>query len=122
MNEEEIVRIFIKTHDPPYFEEIFRLTGCSYTEIVNKLEEYDKFVRTGKIVNVSALKSHLEALQNPNSSSKKPQFKKKEGETAVVWDQGLYSRPRYQQYPTYPSYYPYYQPHRPVYHISINHP
>ena len=96
MNEEEIVCMFIKTHDQPYFEKKFRMTGCSFVEIVNKLEKYDKFVRAGKIVNVSALKSQLEALQNPNNSSKKPQFKKEEEEAAVVWDQGLYSRPRYE--------------------------
>ena len=39
MTEEEIVHTFIKTHDPSYFEEIFRMTGCSFVEIVNKLEE-----------------------------------------------------------------------------------
>ena len=39
MTEEEIVHTFIKTHDPSYFEEIFRMTGCSFAEIVNKLEE-----------------------------------------------------------------------------------
>ncbi|XP_027155279.1 uncharacterized protein LOC113755474 [Coffea eugenioides] len=57
MTEEEIVRTFIKAYDPSYFEEIFRMTGCSFAEIVNKLEEYDEFLRAGKIVNVSALKS-----------------------------------------------------------------
>ena len=62
MTEDEIVRTFIKTHDPPYFEEIFRMTGCSFAAIVNKLEEYDEFVRAGKIINVSALKSQLETL------------------------------------------------------------
>ncbi|XP_027109376.1 uncharacterized protein [Coffea arabica] len=119
MTEDEIVRTFIKTHDPPYFEEIFRMTGCSFAEIVNKLEEYDEFVRAGKIVNVSALKSQLEALQNPSSSSKMPQFKKKDGEVALVWDQGFSSRPRFQQYPTYSSHYP-----NPglVYYITVNHP
>ncbi|XP_071918910.1 uncharacterized protein [Coffea arabica] len=78
MTENEIVRTFIKAHDPPYFEEIFRMTGCSFAEIVNKLEEYDEFMRAGKIVNVSALKSQLEALQSQSSSSKKSQFKKKD--------------------------------------------
>ena len=39
MTEEEIVHTFIKTHHPSYFEEIFRMTGCSFVEIVNKLEE-----------------------------------------------------------------------------------
>ncbi|XP_071916224.1 uncharacterized protein [Coffea arabica] len=63
MTENEIIRTFIKAHDPPYFEEIFRMTGYSFAAIVNKLEEYDDFVRVGKIVNVSALKSQLEALQ-----------------------------------------------------------
>ncbi|XP_071924877.1 uncharacterized protein [Coffea arabica] len=38
MIEDEIVRTFIKTHDPPYFEEIFRMTGCSFAAIINKLE------------------------------------------------------------------------------------
>ncbi|XP_027183903.1 uncharacterized protein LOC113782193 [Coffea eugenioides] len=122
MNEEEIVRTFIKTHDLPYFEKIFHMTGCSFVEIINKLEEYDEFARAGEIVNVSALKSQLEALQNQNNSSKKPQFKKKEGEAVFVWDQGLSSRPRYQQYPTYPPRYPYYPRPQPVYHTTINHP
>ncbi|XP_071912336.1 uncharacterized protein [Coffea arabica] len=80
MTEDEIVHTFIKAHDPPYFEEIFRMTGCTFTAIVNKLEEYDDFVRAGKIVNVSALKSQVEALQGQGNSGKKPQFKKKEGE------------------------------------------
>ncbi|XP_071933811.1 uncharacterized protein [Coffea arabica] len=80
MTEDEIIRTFIKVHDPPYFEEIFRMTGCTFAAIVNKLEEYDDFVRAGKIVNVSALKSQVEALQEQGSSGKKPQFKKKEGE------------------------------------------
>ena len=62
MTEEEIICTFIKTHDPPYFEEIFRMTGSSFAASVNKLEEFDKFVRVGKIVNVSALKSQLKAL------------------------------------------------------------
>ncbi|XP_071925949.1 uncharacterized protein [Coffea arabica] len=44
MTKDEIVRTFIKAHDPPYFEEIFRMTGCSFVEIVNKLEKYDEFV------------------------------------------------------------------------------
>ena len=87
MTEDEIVRTFIKAHDQPYFEEIFRMTGCSFAEIVNKLEEYDEFVRAKKIVNVSALKSQLEAMQNQGSSNKKTQFKKKEEETSFVWNQ-----------------------------------
>ncbi|XP_071918981.1 uncharacterized protein [Coffea arabica] len=68
MIENEIVRTFIKAHDPPYFEEIFRMTGCSFAEIVNKLEEFDEFVKAGKIVNVSTLKMQLEALQGQNDS------------------------------------------------------
>ncbi|XP_027158321.1 uncharacterized protein LOC113759941 [Coffea eugenioides] len=88
MSENEIVRTFIKAHDPPYFEEIFRMTGCSFAEIVNKLEEYDEFMRAGKIVNVSALKSQLEAMQSQSSSSKKSQFKKKDEEASFVWNQG----------------------------------
>ncbi|XP_071912301.1 uncharacterized protein [Coffea arabica] len=88
MTEEEIVHTFIKTHDPPYFEEIFRMTECSFAEIVNKLEEYDEFVRAGKIVNVSALKSQLEAMQSQSSSSKKSQFKKKEEEVSFRDEQG----------------------------------
>ncbi|XP_071923191.1 uncharacterized protein [Coffea arabica] len=54
MTENEIIGTFIKAHDPPYFEEIFRMTGCSFAAIVNKLEEYDDFVRAGKIVNLKA--------------------------------------------------------------------
>ncbi|XP_071912359.1 uncharacterized protein [Coffea arabica] len=84
MTEEEIVRTFIKTHDPPYFEEIFRMTGNSFAAIINKLEEYDEFVKAGKIVNVSALKLQLDALQNQSNNGKKPPFKKKEGETAFL--------------------------------------
>ncbi|XP_027167353.1 uncharacterized protein LOC113767449 [Coffea eugenioides] len=94
MTEDEIVRTFIKAHDPPYFEEIFRMTGCSFAENVNKLEEYDEFVRARKIVNVSALKSQLEAMQNQDGSSKKSQFEKKEEETSFVWNQGLSFRLR----------------------------
>ncbi|XP_071924808.1 uncharacterized protein [Coffea arabica] len=82
MSENEIVRTFIKAHDPPYFEEIFRMTGCSFAEIVNKLEEYDEFMRVGKIINISALKSQLEAMQSQNSSSKRSQFKKKDEEAS----------------------------------------
>ncbi|XP_071939928.1 uncharacterized protein [Coffea arabica] len=82
MTEDDIVRTFIKAHDPPYFEEIFQMTRCSFAEIVNKLEEYDKFMRAGKIVNVSALKSQLEAMQSQSSSSKKSQFKKKDEEAS----------------------------------------
>ncbi|XP_071926146.1 uncharacterized protein [Coffea arabica] len=67
MTEDEIIRTFIKAHDPPHFEEIFRMTGCSFAAIVNKLEKYDDFVRIGKIVNVSALKSQVEALQGQGS-------------------------------------------------------
>ncbi|XP_071921826.1 uncharacterized protein [Coffea arabica] len=59
--------------EPPMNEE-------EIVQIINKLEEYDEFARAGEIVNVSALKSQLEALENQNNSSKKPQFKKKEGE------------------------------------------
>ena len=62
MNEEEIDRTFIKTHDSPCFEKIFRITGFSFAAIINKLEEYDEFVKVGKIVNVSVLKSQLEVL------------------------------------------------------------
>ncbi|XP_071917165.1 uncharacterized protein [Coffea arabica] len=64
-----------------FSEEIFRMIGCSFAEIVNKLEVYDEFVVAGKIVNVSTLKSQLEAMQSQSSSSKKSQFKKKEEET-----------------------------------------
>ncbi|XP_027151907.1 uncharacterized protein LOC113751963 [Coffea eugenioides] len=121
MTEDEIVRTFIKAHDPPYFEEIFRMTGCSFAEIVNKLEEYDEFVRAGKIVNVSALKSQLEAMQNQGDSSKKSQFEKKEEETSFVWNQNPSFRPRYRQYPTYPSHYSHQSHPRPVYRTTINH-
>nr|XP_027095940.1 uncharacterized protein LOC113715837 [Coffea arabica] len=62
MTEEKIVCTFIKTHDPPYFEEIFRMIGCSFAAIINKLEEYDEYVKARKIVNVSALKLQLDAL------------------------------------------------------------
>ena len=62
MTEYEIIRTFIKAHDPPYFEEIFWMTGFSFVAIVNKLEEFDEFVKAGKIVNVSILKMQLEAL------------------------------------------------------------
>ncbi|XP_071920618.1 uncharacterized protein [Coffea arabica] len=88
MSENEIVRTFIKARDPPYFKEIFRMTGCSFAEIVNKLEKYDEFIRAGKIVNVSVLKSQLEAMQSQSSSSKKSQFKKKDEEISFVWNQG----------------------------------
>ncbi|XP_071923087.1 uncharacterized protein [Coffea arabica] len=54
ITEDEIVRTFIKTHDPPYFEEIFCMTESSFTAIINKLEEYDEFVKTRKIVNLKA--------------------------------------------------------------------
>ncbi|XP_071933043.1 uncharacterized protein [Coffea arabica] len=74
MTEDEIICTFIKAHDPPYFEEIFRMTGYSFAAIVNKLEEYDDFVRVGKIVNVSALKSQLDALQGQGSSGTKMQY------------------------------------------------
>nr|XP_027109129.1 uncharacterized protein LOC113728996 [Coffea arabica] len=121
MTEDEIVRTFIKAHDPPYFEEIFRMTGCSFAEIVNKLEEYDEFVRAGKIVNVSALKSQLEAMQNQGDSSKKSQFEKKEEEASFVWNQSPSFRPRYRQYPTYPSHYSHQSHPRPVYRTTINH-
>ncbi|XP_027168644.1 uncharacterized protein LOC113768468 [Coffea eugenioides] len=104
MIEEEIVRTFIKAHDPPYFEEIFRMTGSPFAAIINKLEEYDKFVKAWKIVNVSALKLQLDALQNQNSNGKKPPFKKKEGDTAFIWDQGPSFRPR--NHPTYSFSYP----------------
>nr|XP_027067806.1 uncharacterized protein LOC113693472 [Coffea arabica] len=101
MTEEEIVRTFIKAHDPPYFEEIFCMTGSSFAAIINKLEEYDEFVKAGKIVNVSALKLQLDALQNQSNNGKKPPFKKKEGETAFIWDQGPSFRPRIRNHPTY---------------------
>ncbi|XP_071902731.1 uncharacterized protein [Coffea arabica] len=81
MTEDEIFRTFIMSHDPPYFEEIFRLTGISFAAIIKNLEEYDEFVKVGKIVNVSALILQLDALQNQNNNGKKPPFKKKEGET-----------------------------------------
>ncbi|XP_027155289.1 uncharacterized protein LOC113755486 [Coffea eugenioides] len=122
MTEEEIVRTFIKVHDPPYFEEIFYMIECSFAEIINKLEEYDEFVRAGKIVNLSVLKSQLEAMQNQGSSSKKSQFKKKEEETSFVWKQSPSFQLRYQQYPTYSPRYPYQSCPRPVYHTTINHP
>ncbi|XP_071916211.1 uncharacterized protein [Coffea arabica] len=95
MTEDEIVRTFIKAHDPPHFEEIFRMTGCSFAAIVNKLEEYDDFVRAGKIVNVSALKSQVEALQGQGSSGKGPPFKKKEGDVTFVWSHNPSPRPQY---------------------------
>ncbi|XP_027169433.1 uncharacterized protein LOC113769160 [Coffea eugenioides] len=116
MIEEEIVRTFIKAHDPPYFEEIFRMTGSPFAAIINKLEEYDEFVKAGKIVNVSALKLQLDALQNQNNNGKKPPFKKKEGDTAFIWDQGPSFRPR--NHPTYSFPYPYYTNPQPVYHTT----
>ncbi|XP_071920609.1 uncharacterized protein [Coffea arabica] len=119
MIEDEIVRTFIKAHDPPYFEEIFRMTGCSFAAIINKLEEYDEYVKAGKIVNVSALKSQLDALQGQSNNKREPQLQKKEEETTFVWGQGPFSRPRSQRYHTYSSRYP--NP-RPVYHTTINHP
>ncbi|XP_071912119.1 uncharacterized protein [Coffea arabica] len=122
MTEDEIIRTFIKAHDPPYFEEIFRMTGCSFAAIVNKLEEFDDFVKAGKIVNVSALKSQLDALQSQGSNGKKQQFKKQEGETAFVWNRNPVPRPRPRQYPTYSNPYPYYSSPHPVYHTNTTHP
>ena len=52
MTEEEIVCTFIRAKDPPYFEEIFHMTGCSFLAIINKLKEFDEFVKAKKIVNV----------------------------------------------------------------------
>ncbi|XP_071912328.1 uncharacterized protein [Coffea arabica] len=106
MTEEEIIHTFIKAHDPPYVEEIFRMTGSSFAAIINKLEEYDEFVKAGKIVNVSALKLQLDALQNQSNSGKKPSFKEKEGEIAFIWDQGPSFRPRIRNHPTYSVPYP----------------
>ncbi|XP_027157620.1 uncharacterized protein LOC113759252 [Coffea eugenioides] len=122
MTEDEIIRTFIKAHDPPYFEEIFRMTGCTFAVIVNKLEEYDDFVRVEKIVNVSALKSQVEALQGQGSSGKKPQFKKKEGEATFIWNQNPSPKPRYQHNPTYQPHYPYYSNPHHVYTTNIHHP
>ncbi|XP_027067603.2 uncharacterized protein [Coffea arabica] len=116
MTENEIIRTFIKAHDPPYFEEIFRMTGCSFAEMVNKLEEFDEFVKAGKIVNVSTLKMQLEALQGQNNSEKKSQFKGKERETAFVGKQSPSARPRFSNHPTYSSTYPYYPNSRPIHH------
>ncbi|XP_071926647.1 uncharacterized protein [Coffea arabica] len=121
MTEDEIIRTFIKAHDPPYFEEIFRMTGCSFAAIINKLEEYDDFVKAGKIVNVSALKSQLEAMQNQGSNNKKFPFKKREEEVSFVSKRGPSFRPRSQQYPTYSPHYPYRPRLQPVYHTTINH-
>nr|XP_027090324.1 uncharacterized protein LOC113711359 [Coffea arabica] len=114
MTEDEIIRTFIKAHDPPYFEEIFRMTGCSFAAIVNKLEEFDDFVRAGKIVNVSALKSQLDALQGQGSNVKKPPFKKKEGDATFIWNQDPSPRPRYQHNPIYQPHYPYYSNPHPL--------
>ncbi|XP_027067610.2 uncharacterized protein [Coffea arabica] len=122
MIEDEIIRTFIKAHDPPYSEELFRMTGCSFAAIVNKFEEYNDFVRVGKIVNVPALKSQLDALQGQGRSGKKPQFKKKEGEVAFIWNQNPTPRPRFQHKPTYSSPYPYYPSPHPVYNTNIPHP
>ncbi|XP_027178218.1 uncharacterized protein LOC113777382 [Coffea eugenioides] len=122
MTEDEIIRTFIKAHDPPYFEEIFRMTGCSFAAIVNKLEEFDDFVRAGKIVNVSALKSQLDALQGQGSNAKKPPFKKKEGDATFIWNQDPSPRPRYQHNPTYQPPYHYYPNPYPVYTTNIHHP
>nr|XP_027109278.1 uncharacterized protein LOC113729153 [Coffea arabica]XP_027109284.1 uncharacterized protein LOC113729158 [Coffea arabica] len=95
MTEEEIVRIFIKAHDPPYFEEIFRMTGCSFAAIINKLEEYDEYARAQKIINILALKSQLDALQGHNKIGKEPKFKKNERENAFVWGEDPSSIPRF---------------------------
>ncbi|XP_071925339.1 uncharacterized protein [Coffea arabica] len=122
MTEDEIVRTFIKAHDPPHFEEIFRMTGCSFAAIVNKLEEYDDFVRSGKIVNISALKSQVEALQGQGSSGKKPQFKKKGGDATFIWNQNPSPKPRYQHNLTYQPHYPYYSNPHHVYTTNIHHP
>ncbi|XP_071940821.1 uncharacterized protein [Coffea arabica] len=122
MTENEIIRTFIKAHDPPYFEEIFRMTGCSFAEIVNKLEEYDEFIKAGKIVNVSALKSQVEAMQSQDSNNKKSQFKKREEEASFVSNRGPAFRPRFQQYPAYSPRYPYRPYLQPAYHTTINHP
>nr|XP_027086631.1 uncharacterized protein LOC113708367 [Coffea arabica] len=122
MTENEIIRTFIKAHDPPYFEEIFQMTGCSFAEIVNKLEEYEEFMRAGKIVNVSALKSQLDAMQSQGSNSKKSLFKKREEEASFVSNRDPAFRPRYQQNPTYSPHYPYQSHLRFVYHTSVNHP
>ncbi|XP_071921844.1 uncharacterized protein [Coffea arabica] len=105
MIEDEIIRTFIKAHDPLYFEKIFRMTSCTFVAIVNKLEEYDDFVRVKKIVNVSALKSQVEALQGQGSNGKKPQFKKKEGELKVAGKIGTVPPPTY-PYGIYAGYNP----------------
>ncbi|XP_071920608.1 uncharacterized protein [Coffea arabica] len=77
-------------------------------EVKTWIDLSNAFVRqVGKIVNVSTLKSQLDALQGQGSSGKKPQFKKKEGEAAFIWDQNPIPRPRFQRQPTY-SPYPYY--------------
>lgn len=64
VTEEEMVHTFIKAHDPPYFEEIFHMPRSSFAAIINKLEEYDEFVKERKIVNILDLKLQLEDLQN----------------------------------------------------------
>ncbi|XP_071921738.1 uncharacterized protein [Coffea arabica] len=70
------------SEDHKTYEKAMEEIDCQ--EIINKLEEYDEFIRAKKIVNVLALKSQLEVLQNQNNNSKKPQFKKKEREALKV--------------------------------------
>ncbi|XP_071902598.1 uncharacterized protein [Coffea arabica] len=93
MIEDEIIRTFIKAHDPPYFEEIFRMTGCTFAAIVNKLEEYDDFVRAEKIVNVSALKSQVEGLQGKGAVERSRSLKRKRRRQLLSGTRTLHPNP-----------------------------
>ena len=58
------------------------MTGCLFAAIVNKLEEFDEFVKVKKIVNLSTLKWKLEAWQKKNNSERKPKSRRKKRKSA----------------------------------------
>nr|XP_027088692.1 uncharacterized protein LOC113710042 [Coffea arabica]XP_027088694.1 uncharacterized protein LOC113710044 [Coffea arabica] len=92
--------------------------GEMVTEMVAQRKLIDEIISSG----VQPEPIPLDALQGLGSSGKKPQFKKKEGEAAFIWDQNPTPRPKFQHKPTYSPPYPYYPSPHLFYTTNISYP
>ena len=93
MTDKELNKIFLNTLKAPYYDRMIGNSNKDFSDVVSAREMIEAGVKQGKI----------EALD-----TKKPTFKKKEGETHAVTYQGRTYNPSYPPQPNY-GYQPYNQ-------------
>lgn len=84
MPESEMVQAFIQAQQPPFYEKVMSLAGRSFVEIAKQGELVEDGIRSGKFIDIVALKATTDRVAVSQSYTKKSDGKKKEGERSLI--------------------------------------